>query len=78
MPFGKMKKIRIAFDVDGTLRCNCTETCRDPNQLSGHATSRQLSELRDDTAGSDENRWDRGARNFVICNYKLFYLIHFI
>lgn len=27
-----MNKIRIAFDVDGTLRCNCTETCRDSNQ----------------------------------------------
>lgn len=26
-----MKQIRIAFDVDGTLRCNCTETCDDPN-----------------------------------------------
>ena len=26
-----MKKIRIAVDVDGTLRCNCTETCRDSN-----------------------------------------------
>lgn len=31
LPFGKMKKIRIAFDVDGTLRCNCTETCKDKN-----------------------------------------------
>lgn len=29
---GKMRKIRIAFDVDGTLRCNCTDTCEDPNQ----------------------------------------------
>lgn len=26
-----MQKITIAFDVDGTLRCNCTETCEDPN-----------------------------------------------
>lgn len=32
LPFGKMTKVRIAFDVDGTLRCNCTDTCRDPNQ----------------------------------------------
>ncbi len=31
LPFGKMKKIRIAFDVDGTLRCNCTDACRDQN-----------------------------------------------
>lgn len=31
LPFGKMQKIKIAFDVDGTLRCNCTETCKDPN-----------------------------------------------
>lgn len=31
LPFGKMRKIRIAFDVDGTLRCNCTDTCQDPN-----------------------------------------------
>jgi len=31
LPFGKMKKVRIAFDVDGTLRCNCTDTCQDPN-----------------------------------------------
>lgn len=26
-----MKTIRIAFDVDGTLRCNCTDDCQDPN-----------------------------------------------
>lgn len=32
LPFGKMQKVTIAFDVDGTLRCNCTETCEDPNQ----------------------------------------------
>lgn len=32
LPFGKMKTIKIAFDVDGTLRCNCTDTCQDPNQ----------------------------------------------
>lgn len=32
LPFGKMQKIKIAFDVDGTLRCNCTDTCEDPNQ----------------------------------------------
>ena len=27
-----MQKIVIAFDVDGTLRCNCTETCQDINR----------------------------------------------
>lgn len=27
-----MKKVKIAFDVDGTLRCNHTDTCRDPNE----------------------------------------------
>lgn len=32
LPFGKMEKVNIAFDVDGTLRCNCTDTCRDPNE----------------------------------------------
>ena len=26
-----MRKLTIAFDIDGTLRCNCTETCRDVN-----------------------------------------------
>lgn len=26
-----MQKIRIAFDIDGTLRCNCTDTCNDSN-----------------------------------------------
>ena len=26
-----MKKLKIAFDIDGTLRCNCTETCQDAN-----------------------------------------------
>lgn len=31
LPFGKMRKIRIAFDVDGTLRCNHTDTCTDYN-----------------------------------------------
>lgn len=28
----KMRKIRVAFDVDGTLRCNHSETCEDPNK----------------------------------------------
>ena len=32
LPFDKMQKINIAFDVDGTLRCNCTNTCEDPNE----------------------------------------------
>lgn len=32
LPFGKMKNVTIAFDVDGTLRCNCTDTCEDPNE----------------------------------------------
>ncbi|WEX02767.1 hypothetical protein [Rhodococcus sp. RCBS9] len=27
-----MRTVKVAFDVDGTLRCNCTETCEDPNQ----------------------------------------------
>lgn len=31
LPFGKMQTVHIAFDVDGTLRCNCTETCTDAN-----------------------------------------------
>lgn len=37
LPFDKMKTIRIAFDVDGTLRCNCTDSCEDPNvrQIEG-------------------------------------------
>lgn len=32
LPFGKMETIRIAFDVDGTLRCNHTDTCNQPNK----------------------------------------------
>jgi hypothetical protein len=27
-----MQKIVYAFDVDGTLRCNCTPTCQDINR----------------------------------------------
>lgn len=27
-----MKMVLVAFDIDGTLRCNCTETCRDVNR----------------------------------------------
>lgn len=26
-----MKKTTIAFDIDGTLRCNCTPECQDAN-----------------------------------------------
>lgn len=26
-----MKTIRIAFDIDGTLRCNCQEDCEEEN-----------------------------------------------
>lgn len=32
LPTDKMRKVTIAFDVDGTLRCNCTDTCEDPNE----------------------------------------------
>lgn len=32
LPRDNMRDICIAFDVDGTLRCNCTETCRDVNR----------------------------------------------
>lgn len=32
LPRDNMKRIVIAVDVDGTLRCNCTETCEDPNK----------------------------------------------
>lgn len=31
LPRDRMKKITVAFDVDGTLRCNCTRTCRGIN-----------------------------------------------
>lgn len=31
LPRDQMKKVKIAFDVDGTLRCNCTDTCKDSN-----------------------------------------------
>ena len=32
LPFGKMQTVKIAFDVDGTLRCNHTDTCTDGNE----------------------------------------------
>ncbi len=32
LPRDNMKKVIIAIDVDGTLRCNCTDTCEDPNK----------------------------------------------
>lgn len=27
-----MKKLVVAFDIDGTLRCNCTDVCEHPLQ----------------------------------------------
>ena len=32
LPRDEMKRVVIAIDVDGTLRCNCTDTCQDPNK----------------------------------------------
>lgn len=32
IPRTPMAKILIAVDIDGTLRCNCTDTCRDVNE----------------------------------------------
>lgn len=32
LPRDGMKTVTIAFDVDGTLRCNCTPTCQDVNR----------------------------------------------
>lgn len=32
LPRDKMRRVVIAVDVDGTLRCNCTDLCEDPNQ----------------------------------------------
>lgn len=31
LPREGMRTITVAFDVDGTLRCNCSDTCDDPN-----------------------------------------------
>ncbi|MGB3684932.1 MAG: hypothetical protein WA991_03805 [Ornithinimicrobium sp.] len=31
LPQDEMRIMRIAFDVDGTLRCNCTDTCERSN-----------------------------------------------
>ena len=31
LPRAKMRKVTIAFDVDGTLRSNETATCQEPN-----------------------------------------------
>lgn len=27
-----MKEVIVAFDIDGTIRCNCTDSCMHPNQ----------------------------------------------
>jgi len=32
LPFDRIRKIKIAFDVDGTLRSNKTDTTQDPNE----------------------------------------------
>lgn len=32
LPRAKMEPILIAFDVDGTLRCNCKDDCELPNK----------------------------------------------
>ncbi len=32
LPRGDMKQVVVAVDVDGTLRCNCTDECQDPNE----------------------------------------------
>lgn len=32
LPRDKMQKLVVAFDIDGTLRCNCTATCQDRNE----------------------------------------------
>lgn len=32
LPRDIMKRVVIAIDVDGTLRCNCTEVCNEPNK----------------------------------------------
>lgn len=29
-----MRKVTVAFDIDGTLRCNCTDTCQDLNECT--------------------------------------------
>jgi hypothetical protein len=43
-----MKKVTVAFDVDGTLRCNCTDTCQDLNQrtLDGLYFMRHMKNVR--------------------------------
>lgn len=32
LPYAKMKKVVVAFDIDGTLRSNKTETSEEPNK----------------------------------------------
>lgn len=61
LPTGNMKTVKIAVDVDGTLRCNCTETCQDPNE--------RIVELFKTFSGfknTDMYVWSGGGANYAL------------
>lgn len=57
---GPMKKVLIAFDIDGTLRCNCTSTCRDVNEDVA-----QLARLFDRMKNTKLIAWSGGGKSYA-------------
>lgn len=55
-----MKKVVIAFDIDGTLRCNCTATCGDKNP-----DVVQLALLLNKMKNTHLIAWSGGGKNYA-------------
>lgn len=71
LPRDKMKRLTVAFDIDGTLRCNCTDTCQRRNE-----DVVKLAEILDDWKNFRLIAWSGGGKQYTETQIRLLKLDH--
>lgn len=71
LPRDKMRKIIIAFDIDGTLRCNCSPTCQNRNEAIA-----ALAEILKSMKNTKLIAWSGGGADYVRSQIRIMNLGH--
>lgn len=71
LPRDRMRKVVVAFDIDGTLRCNCTATCQDRNERIV-----TLAEILKHCKNTKLIAWSGGGADYVRSQIRLMHLDH--
>lgn len=71
LPREKMRKVVVAFDIDGTLRCNCTPTCQDRNERIV-----TLAEILHTFKNVKLIAWSGGGADYVRSQVRIMHLSH--